>query len=63
MVEVTTIGNFGGQNHQDSPYGNNRSESTSPRCRNRNNQGYTRLDEDPFANDGQIDISDDDLPF
>ena len=30
---------------------------------NRNNQGYTRLDEDPFANDGQIDISDDDLPF
>ena len=29
----------------------------------RNNQGFTRLDEDPFANDGQIDISDDDLPF
>ena len=30
---------------------------------NRNNQGFTRLDEDPFAQDGQIDISDDDLPF
>ena len=23
----------------------------------------TRVDEDPFAHDGQIDISDDDLPF
>ncbi|RSK29178.1 single-stranded DNA-binding protein [Bacillus sp. HMF5848] len=35
--------------------------------RNNNNQnqgGHTRLDDDPFANDGQpIDISDDDLPF
>jgi single-strand DNA-binding protein len=30
----------------------------------RSNQGYTRVDDDPFANDGQpIDISDDDLPF
>lgn len=31
---------------------------------NNRNQGYTRLNDDPFANDGtQIDISDDDLPF
>ncbi|WP_282155740.1 single-stranded DNA-binding protein [Cytobacillus gottheilii] len=30
---------------------------------NRNNQGYSRVDHDPFANSGQIDISDDDLPF
>lgn len=31
---------------------------------NNNNQGYTRVDDDPFKNDGQpIDISDDDLPF
>lgn len=31
---------------------------------NQRNEGYTRVDEDPFANDGQpIDISDDDLPF
>lgn len=31
---------------------------------NRNNQGHTNFDDDPFANDGQtIDISDDDLPF
>lgn len=28
-----------------------------------NNQGFTRMDEDPFAGSGQIDISDDDLPF
>lgn len=32
---------------------------------NRNdNQGFSRTDKDPFANDGgQIDISDDELPF
>lgn len=28
-----------------------------------NNQGYTRVNDDPFAGSGQIDISDDDLPF
>lgn len=28
------------------------------------NNNYTRVDDDPFANDGKtIDISDDDLPF
>ncbi|WML29545.1 single-stranded DNA-binding protein [Neobacillus sp. OS1-32] len=27
------------------------------------NQGFTRVDDDPFAGSGQIDISDDDLPF
>jgi single-strand DNA-binding protein len=27
------------------------------------NNGYTRVDEDPFAGQGQIDISSDDLPF
>lgn len=32
--------------------------------RNGGNQGYTRVDDDPFANGNQtIDISDDDLPF
>lgn len=42
-----------------SPYGQNQNPQ-----RNNNNQGFTRVDEDPFANDGQpIDISDDDLPF
>ncbi|MFB6466487.1 single-stranded DNA-binding protein [Cytobacillus sp. Hz8] len=53
-------GNFGGSRPQDVPYGNNNQNQHQP---NRNNQGYTRVDEDPFANDGQIDISDDDLPF
>lgn len=28
-----------------------------------NNRGFTRVDDDPFAGSGQIDISDDDLPF
>lgn len=27
------------------------------------NQGFTRVNDDPFAGSGQIDISDDDLPF
>ncbi|EZP74801.1 single-strand binding protein [Parageobacillus genomosp. 1] len=32
--------------------------------RNPNERDFSRIDEDPFANDGQpIDISDDDLPF
>ncbi len=31
--------------------------------RQNSNQGFTRVDEDPFAGSGQIDISDDDLPF
>lgn len=38
-----------GQQNQ-SPFGNQ-------------NPGYTKVDEDPFAGGGQIDISDDDLPF
>lgn len=46
---------------QNSPYGNH--DQNQQQMPNRNNQGRTRLDEDPFANDGQIDISDDDLPF
>ena len=48
---------------QDNPYGNSNQNQQRPQSNNRNNQGYTRLDEDPFAQDGQIDISDDDLPF
>jgi single-strand DNA-binding protein len=34
-----------------------------PPERENNNKGYTRMDEDPFAGIGQIDIQDDDLPF
>jgi len=54
---------FGGQ-REASPYGNNNQNQPYRNNNNNNNQGYTRMDEDPFANDGgQIDISDDDLPF
>jgi single-strand DNA-binding protein len=54
--------NYGAPRDQDFPFGNNNNQN-QPQY-NRNNQGYTRVDNDPFANDGgQIDISDDDLPF
>ena len=49
-------GNQGGGQGGYSPFG----QSQNPN----QNQGHTRVDQDPFANDGQpIDISDDDLPF
>lgn len=54
-------GNFyggGNQGQGGSPFGGGQDQNRN------NNQGYSRFDEDPFANDGQpIDISDDDLPF
>ncbi|MBS4212412.1 MULTISPECIES: single-stranded DNA-binding protein [Neobacillus] len=31
--------------------------------RQNSNQGFTKVNDDPFAGSGQIDISDDDLPF
>ncbi|MFC3886314.1 single-stranded DNA-binding protein [Bacillus songklensis] len=56
-------GNFGGQSGfaggsgQGSPFGQDQN-------RNSQKSGYTRVDDDPFANDSEtIDISDDDLPF
>lgn len=52
-------GGVGGQREQADPFGGNNQNQPN---RN-NNQGYTRVDEDPFAGGGQIDISDDDLPF
>ncbi len=52
---------YGSPREQDFPFGNN-NQNQQPQY-NRDNQGYTRVDKDPFANDGQIDISDDDLPF
>ncbi|WNS75491.1 single-stranded DNA-binding protein [Bacillus sp. DTU_2020_1000418_1_SI_GHA_SEK_038] len=55
--------NYGAPREQDFPFGNNNNQNQQQQY-NRNNQGYTRVDNDPFANDGgQIDISDDDLPF
>lgn len=37
--------------------------SNNQRSQEPQQQPYTRIDEDPFAGKGQIDISDDDLPF
>lgn len=50
----------GGQPQQDYSFNQNQRNNNN----NNNRQNYTRVDEDPFANDGKpIDISDDDLPF
>lgn len=54
-------GGFAGQREQGNPFGNQNQQQ--PRGNNNNQGGYTRIDEDPFAGGGQIDISDDDLPF
>lgn len=45
------------------PMGNNNQNQRPNNNNNYNKNNYTRVDEDPFAQDGQIDISDDDLPF
>ncbi|WP_019157211.1 single-stranded DNA-binding protein [Robertmurraya massiliosenegalensis] len=57
-------GGYGGQREQGNPYGGNSNQNQPYReNNNNNNQGYTKIDEDPFSGGGQIDISDDDLPF
>lgn len=49
---------------QGSPFGGGNQNQRQNQNQNQNtNRGYTRVDEDPFAGNGQIDISDDDLPF
>jgi single-strand DNA-binding protein len=50
---------------QGSPYGNSNNQNQRPaQNQNQNNNNkFQRMDEDPFAGNGQIDISDDDLPF
>jgi len=45
---------------QGSSYGGG---NQNQRSNQNTNKGYTRVDDDPFAGNGQIDISDDDLPF
>jgi single-strand DNA-binding protein len=47
---------YGGGNQNQRQYQNNNNN-------NNNNKGFTKVDDDPFAGNGQIDISDDDLPF
>jgi single-strand DNA-binding protein len=44
---------------QGSPYGGGNQNQRQ----GNNNQGFTKVNDDPFAGSGQIDISDDDLPF
>lgn len=55
-------GGYGGQqqSNQDFPFG----QQQQNQQRGNNNAGYSKMNEDPFADNGQpIDISDDDLPF
>ena len=52
---------FGNQGQRMEPAGSGFNQNPN---QNQDNQGYTRVDDDPFADDGEpIDISDDDLPF
>ena len=45
----------------DNPFGG---QGTRSQNQNQRKDSYTKIDDDPFSNDGQtIDISDDDLPF
>ncbi|MGE7604310.1 single-stranded DNA-binding protein [Peribacillus sp. NPDC097675] len=55
----------GGQKSYNNNGGNDQnSYGQNPNQNQRSNNNYTRVDDDPFANDGKtIDISDDDLPF
>lgn len=56
-------GGYGGGGQEDYSYGQGQGQRNQNQNTQRN-QGYTRVDEDPFANNGEpIDISDDDLPF
>ncbi|WP_048718137.1 single-stranded DNA-binding protein [Bacillus sp. 522_BSPC] len=55
--------NYGAPREQDNPFGGSNNYQNQRPQTNRNNQDYTKVDKDPFANSGQIDISDDDLPF
>lgn len=50
---------YGAPREQKTPYGNNNQNQQ----RQNNNKDFTRVDENPFGENGQIDISDDDLPF
>lgn len=59
-------GSYGNQRSYNNNNGsdNNNSYGQNPNQNQRSNNNYTRVDDDPFANDGKtIDISDDDLPF
>jgi single-strand DNA-binding protein len=67
----SSSGGGGGRSNNDyygappmEPQGNSYGSGNQNQRPNQNqNKGFTRVDEDPFAGTGQIDISDDDLPF
>lgn len=69
----STSGSGGGRSNNDyygappmEPQGNSYGSGNQNQRSNQNQnqgRGFTRVDEDPFAGNGQIDISDDDLPF
>jgi single-strand DNA-binding protein len=56
-------GNPYGSSNQNQRQNENQNQKQNQNQNQNNNQGFTRVDEDPFAGNGQIDISDDDLPF
>lgn len=52
---------YGNGNAPQSNYSNNSNQYGSNQPSNQ--QNYTRMDDDPFASSGPIEVSDDDLPF
>lgn len=66
VVEESTFIDFKDSNGGQSASNNQSNINTSNSNQNANNGrngGYTRIADDPFNGSGQIDISDDDLPF
>lgn len=53
----------GGQNNTPNNQPNTNTSGGQEKPPANQNKGYTRMDEDPFAGNGQVDISDSDLPF
>ncbi|MED4234429.1 single-stranded DNA-binding protein [Priestia megaterium] len=60
VAESVQFLDFKGGNSERDTHASNRNQTSNTS----RNQGYTRVEDDPFANNGNaIDISDDDLPF
>ena len=53
----------GGQNSAPNNQGNTNTGGGNSNANSGQNKGYARIEDDPFAGSGQIDIKDDDLPF
>jgi single-strand DNA-binding protein len=66
IVEEMTFIDFADREGRNNTQNNQSNTNASQGNQNANsgqNKGYTRMDDDPFAGNGQIDIADDDLPF